>query len=217
MCFSEFIKEQDVSHPIQFFASDIDETAIEKARQGLYPENILQDVSPERIRRFFVKTEHGYQISKPIRELCIFARQNLIKDPPFSKMDLISCRNLMIYFGPLLQKRRSRSCTMPSIRPVISCWESPSPSASLRTFFSGRQKQQDLFQKTSSSELHFDGERGQVREKAAVKKKAEEPAAGGTDIQKEADNIILNRYSPAGLVINEDMDILQFRGNITPI
>ncbi|HEY6010158.1 MAG TPA: chemotaxis protein CheB, partial [Nitrospirota bacterium] len=105
MCFSEFSEERGVSHPIQFFASDIDEAAIEKARQGLYPDNILQDVSPERIRRFFVKTEQGYQISKPIRELCVFARQNLIKDPPFSKMDLISCRNLMIYFGPLLQKK----------------------------------------------------------------------------------------------------------------
>ncbi len=105
MCFSEFSEERSVSHPIQFFASDIDEAAIEKARQGLYPDNIVQDVSPERLRRFFSKTEQGYQISKAIREQCVFARQNLIKDPPFSKMDLISCRNLMIYFGPMLQKK----------------------------------------------------------------------------------------------------------------
>jgi two-component system CheB/CheR fusion protein len=65
MCFSEFSEERGVSHPIQFFASDIDEAAIDKARQGLYPDTIAQDVSPERIRRFFVKTEQGYQVNKP--------------------------------------------------------------------------------------------------------------------------------------------------------
>ena len=217
MCFSEFSKEQDVSHPIQFFASDIDEAAIEKARQGIYQENILQDVSSERIRRFFVKTEQGYQISKSIRELCIFARQNLIKDPPFSKMDLISCRNLMIYFGPILQKKAlpiMHYALNPSGYLMLGKSESIGEFANL---FSLVDKNSRIYsKKTSSSELHFDGERGQVREKAAVKKKGEEPAAGGTDIQKEADNIILNRYSPAGLVINEDLDILQFRGNVTP-
>ncbi len=217
MCFSEFIKEQDVSHPIQFFASDIDEAAIEKARQGLYPDNILQDVSPERIRQFFVKTEQGYQISKPIRDLCVFARQNLIKDPPFSKMDLISCRNLMIYFGPMLQKK---------VLPIMHYALNPSgylmlgKSESIGEFadlFSLVDKNSRIYsKKTSSSELHFDGKRVHVQEKADVKKKVEEHATGGADIQKEADSIILNRYSPAGLVINEDMDILQFRGNISP-
>ena len=73
--------------------------------QGIYPEAISADVSPERLRRFFVKVPGGYQVSKAIREMCVFARQNLIKDPPFSRMDLISCRNVLIYFGPVLQKK----------------------------------------------------------------------------------------------------------------
>ena len=160
MCFSEFSEERGVSHPIQFFASDIDEAAIEKARQGLYPDNIVQDVSPERIRRFFVKTEQGYQISKPIREQCVFARQNLIKDPPFSKMDLISCRNLMIYFGPVLQKK---------VLPILHYALNPSGylmlgrSESIGEFanlFSLVDKNSRIYsKKTSSSELHFDGER----------------------------------------------------------
>lgn len=217
MCFQEFCEERGVSHPIQFFASDIDEAAIEKARQGLYPDNIVQDVSPERLRRFFARTEQGYQISKPIRELCVFARQNLIKDPPFSKMDLISCRNLMIYFGPMLQKK---------VLPILHYALNPTgylmlgKSESIGEFanlYSLVDKNSRIYsKKTSSSEMHFNGERGHVREKAAVKKKVEEPAAGGADIQKEADGIILNRYSPSGLVVNEDMDILQFRGNISP-
>ena len=217
MCFSEFSEERGVSHPIQFFASDIDEAAIEKARQGLYPDNIVQDVSPERLRRFFTRTEQGYQVNKAIREKCVFARQNLIKDPPFSKMDLISCRNLMIYFGPVLQKKAF---------PILHYALNPSGylmlgrSESIGEFsdlFSLIDKGSRIYsKKTVATRLHFDGETGPVREMARVKKKAEDHAAGGTDIQKEVDSIILNRYSPAGLVVNEDMDILQFRGNISP-
>jgi len=217
MCFSEFSEERGVFHPIQFFASDIDEAAIEKARQGLYADTIVKDVSPERLRRFFLKTEQGYQISKAIRERCIFARQNLIKDPPFSKMDLISCRNLMIYFGLMLQKKAlpiMHYALNPQGYLMLGRSESIGEFANL---FSLVDKNSRIYsKKASSSELHFDGERGPVQKKADVKKKLEEHAAGGTDIQKEADSIILNRYSPAGLVINEDMDILQFRGNISP-
>ena len=217
MCFSEFSEERGVSHPIQFFASDIDEAAIEKARQGLYADNIVKDVSTERLRRFFVKTEQGYQISKAIRELCIFARQNLIKDPPFSKMDLISCRNLMIYFGPVLQKKAlpiMHYALNPSGYLMLGRSESIGEFANL---FSLVDKNSRIYsKKPSSSELHFNGERVHVQEKADVKKKVEEHATGGPDIQKEADSIILDRYSPAGLVVNEDMDILQFRGNISP-
>jgi len=215
MCFSEFCEERSVSHPIQFFASDIDEAAIDKARQGLYPDNIVQDVSPERIRRFFVKTEQGYQINKQIREHCVFARQNLIKDPPFSKMDLISCRNLMIYFGPLLQKKALpilHYALNPAGYLMLGRSESIGEFANL---FSLVDKSSRIYsKKTTFPILHFDGERGPVSEKADLKKKVEEHSTGGFDIQKEADSIILNRYSPAGLVVNEDMDILQFRGNI---
>ena len=217
MCFMEFSEERGVSRPIQFFASDIDEAAIEKARQGLYAENLVQDISPERLRRFFVKTEQGYQVSKPVRELCVFARQNLIKDPPFSRMDLISCRNLMIYLGPVLQKK---------VIPILHYALNPSGylmlgrSESIGEFvslFSLVDKNSRIYsKKTSSTKLHFDGERRPLQEKAGAMKKMEERSTGSPDVQKEADSIVLSKYSPAGLVVNEDMDILQFRGNISP-
>src|SRR5262245_32803864 len=89
----------------QIFATDISEQAIDRARSGFYTENIKQDVSPERLRRFFIKTAEGYRIAKSVRDMCIFARQDLTKDPPFSKLDLISCRNVLIYMGSDLQKR----------------------------------------------------------------------------------------------------------------
>lgn len=217
ICFAEFSEEQGVSYPVQFFASDIDEAAIETARRGVYPDNILQDVSPERIRRFLTKTEQGYQISKAIREQCVFARQNLIKDPPFSKMDLISCRNLLIYFGPVLQKKAI---------PILHYALNPSGhlmlggSESIGEFlelFSLIDKKSRIYsKKTAMTQLHYDRDRSPSRGTTLLKKKTEEHAAGGLDIQKETDSIILARYSPPGLVINEDLDILQFRGNISP-
>src|SRR5206468_346129 len=87
------------------FATDISDSAIEKARAGIYPANISLDVSSERLHRFFCRVDGGYQIASSIRDLCVFARQNLVGDPPFSGLDLISCRNLLIYLGPALQKR----------------------------------------------------------------------------------------------------------------
>ncbi len=101
----EFLGDRAGNFPIQIFASDIDNKAIDKARQGVYPESIRADVAPGRLQRFFSKTPGGYQISKTIRDICVFAVQNVIKDPPFSRLDLICCRNLMIYLGAVLQKK----------------------------------------------------------------------------------------------------------------
>ena len=91
--------------PIQIFGTDISEVAIEKARAGVYSESSLAQVSPERLRRFFVKVDGGFQIAKSLREMCVFARQDLAQDPPFSRLDLISCRNVLIYMGPVLHKK----------------------------------------------------------------------------------------------------------------
>jgi two-component system CheB/CheR fusion protein len=93
------------NHALQIFATDLGREAIEKARAGIFPANIAADVSPERLSRFFVPAERGYQVAKPIRETVIFAQQNVIMDPPFTRLDLVSCRNLLIYLTPALQKK----------------------------------------------------------------------------------------------------------------
>src|SRR3984893_1070308 len=90
---------------IQIFATDISDTALDRARTGLYTEAAVAEISAERLKRFFVRLDGGFQINKSIRDMCIFARQNLVKDPPFSNLDLVSCRNLLIYLGPVLQRR----------------------------------------------------------------------------------------------------------------
>ena len=101
----EFLGDRADGPGIQIFGTDVSDSVIEAARKGVYDAGIEADVSPERLRRFFSKVEGGYQIAKPVRDLCVFARQNLIKDPPFSKLDLISCRNVLIYFDPALQRK----------------------------------------------------------------------------------------------------------------
>ncbi|MEK7852259.1 MAG: CheR family methyltransferase, partial [Planctomycetota bacterium] len=100
----ENVKQRGVCK-IQVFATDIDKDAIDKARQGVYASNIAADVSPERLQRFFIKEDNGYRLKKEIREMVVFAPQNVIMDPPFTKLDLISCRNVLIYMTAELQKK----------------------------------------------------------------------------------------------------------------
>ena len=100
----EQLKPKD-NFKLQIFATDLDRDAIEKARQGFYPANIGADVSPERLQRFFIQEENGYRVGKEIREMVTFATQNVIMDPPFTKLDILICRNLLIYLTPELQKK----------------------------------------------------------------------------------------------------------------
>ena len=99
------LSEMRIEIPMQIFGTDLSENAIQRARIGIYKESIAREVSEVRLRRFFHKVTGGYQISKSIRDMCVFARQNVFNDPPFSRMDLISCRNVLIYLSPVLQKK----------------------------------------------------------------------------------------------------------------
>jgi two-component system, chemotaxis family, CheB/CheR fusion protein len=101
----EWMTQAHQEFKVQIYSTDLDDDAIAIARAGIYPPNIAQDLTPERLQRFFVKEDAGYRIKKEIREMVVFAVQNVIKDPPFTKLDLLSCRNLMIYLEPELQNR----------------------------------------------------------------------------------------------------------------
>ena len=103
--FREYLEEHGHHHRVNLFATDIDEDAIAVARAGAYLHNIAADVSPERLQRFFVKEGAGYRIRQEIRESVVFAVQNVIKDAPFTRLDLLSCRNLLIYLGAELQNQ----------------------------------------------------------------------------------------------------------------
>ncbi|HJW94573.1 MAG TPA: chemotaxis protein CheB, partial [Thermoanaerobaculia bacterium] len=99
ICAIELSSALGLNCPVQIFGTDVSDAAVDHARAGVFPENIAADVSSDRLRRFFTKIDGSYRVSKAVRDCCVFARQNLTKDPPFSKLDLISCRNVMIYLG----------------------------------------------------------------------------------------------------------------------
>ncbi|HUQ21075.1 MAG TPA: chemotaxis protein CheB, partial [Gemmatimonadaceae bacterium] len=101
----EFLEENGLEMPVQMFGTDLSDVAIARARAGLYPESIAEQVSPERLRRFFIPDRGGYRIAKFVRDVCIFSRQNIARDPPFSRLDLVSCRNVLIYFEQGLQRK----------------------------------------------------------------------------------------------------------------
>src|SRR5262249_23180283 len=101
----EHFGDKQSNFPIKILATDLNEASLEKARAGMYIDNIELDVSPERLRRFFIKVNNHYQVNKMVRELCVFSKHNLTHDPPFSRLDVVSCRNVLIYLEGSLQKR----------------------------------------------------------------------------------------------------------------
>jgi two-component system, chemotaxis family, CheB/CheR fusion protein len=198
--------------PFQIFATDISDGSLDRARAGLYSEATVAGVSPERLRRFFMRIDGGYQIVKPVREMCIFAKQNVAKDPPFSNLDLVSCRNLLIYLGPLLQKR---------VVPTLHYALNPGGflllggAESLGTFseyFAPLDKKNRIYQKKNSATrlpAHFGSPDSPHHRRAEAKATREVPAS---TVEKEVDRLLLNRFVPASIVVNEQMEIVHFRG-----
>ena len=218
LCLLEAMESAGMTVPLQIFATDIHETAMEVARAGIYPEGITQDVSPARLRRFFVKTERGYQIAKAVRESCIFARQNLAKDPPFSRLDLISCRNALIYLKPPLQKK-ILSAFHYALKPgrflVLGTSETV---GDLTDLFGAMDRKSRIYgRKEVLARLPVDFSLpGYGQDASLARRRAGEIAPSLEGIEKEADGIVLSRYGPPGVVVNEQLDIVQFRGNTAP-
>jgi two-component system, chemotaxis family, CheB/CheR fusion protein len=212
MIFMELFGD-DGSRPIQVFATDVSETAIESARSGVYPESITADVSPERLRRFFTRIDGSYKINKAVRDLCIFARQDLTRDPPFSKLDLIVCRNVLIYLGQVLQKKLMNVfhyALKPTGFLMLGSAESIGPHTDL---FAVADKRHRLYTKTLSAgrrEVAFPV--GYVSQRGPGTAKNLGEVREVASIQNEANRVILSRYSPPGVLVDGDFKILQFRG-----
>lgn len=221
MSWLEFIGDQAAPVPIQIFATDVSDAVIDKARAGFYLENISSDLSPERLRRFFIKSNGGYQINKAIRDMCVFARQNLIQDPPFSKLDLISCRNVLIYLQTALQKRIIPMFHF-SLNPAGFLMLGASETVGAFTdLFGLLDKKYKVYRKKSAlarAKLDFLPPRFPREPRTLIKGRINgvtEPWSKQS-VYADADRVILNRFAPAGVLINEDMDILQFRGQTGP-
>ncbi|MEP6601973.1 MAG: chemotaxis protein CheB, partial [Nitrospirota bacterium] len=218
MALLESLDNRATPVPIQIFATDISDAALNTARQGIYIKNIVLDVSPGRLQRFFVEVDRGYQVTKAVRDVCLFAKQDVTQDPPFSKLDLISCRNMLIYLGRPIQEKVFpvfHYALKPGGYLVLGTSES---IANFSNLFSPVDKKCRIFiRKTShlTPGMHFTtsypNDKPDARRSVAVSKEA-----NGLDVQKEADDIVLSKYTPPGVIINQQMDILQFRGRTSP-
>src|SRR5437667_970170 len=207
--------------PIQVFGTDVSEPAIVKARAGIYPENIELDVPAVLLRRFFVKLDGQYQVGKAVRERCVFAKHNLATDPPFSKMDLIVCRNVLIYLEPELQKRVLSIFHYALKDPGFLMLGVAETVGSMSDFFSLVDKKHRVYAKRPTSRRFDLGVTGfdQRLEKIGIgriARRAGEAGGGPSDLLQEVDRILLSRYVPAGVLINEASEILQFRGHTSP-
>ncbi len=218
ICLLEFLDAGTESVGVKILATDLNESALEKARAGVYLDNIEIDVSPERLRRFFVHTEGHYQISKAVRELCVFSRHNMATDPPFSRIDLVSCRNVLIYMDPGLQKR-----VMPllhyALNPhgVLFLGSSENVGGSADLFDVVDAKYRIFIRNTAvSAPLDFNASVLNEGRLHPVGRDEGAPLWTALDVQKEADRTLLARYAPVGVVVDETMTVLQFRGRTAP-
>ena len=219
----EYISRNGLDMPIQIFGTDASDRSIEMARIGIYPETIAADVSPERIRRFFINTGHGYQVSKRVRDVCVFARQNLCNDPPFSHIDILSCRNVLIYFNLALQ-RQVLSAFHYALEP--GGYMLLGLSEGLREYsdvFTAVDRKAKIYMKTGHRMQNGDSVHSYVLrtpDPAADLDGVPPPREGVSwpelELQRTADRIVLARYGPAGLIIDELMNVLQTRGHLLP-
>ncbi|MDR3718704.1 MAG: CheR family methyltransferase, partial [Bryobacteraceae bacterium] len=217
ICLAEFLEEAHLSLPFEIFATDISENAIEKARAGVYAAASLAHVSPQRLERFFTRSEREYQIAKSLRDVCVFARHDVSLDPPFSKLDLISCCNVLIYLSSLLQ-RKVLSILRYALKPTGFLVLGPSESIGT---LSNSFHQVDGIHKiygmlpvaVGAPPITGAGRRVEGREEQ--RKRVAEGRAG-LDVQREADRLVLAEHGPPGAVIDDNLNIVQVRGHTAP-
>ena len=226
MAFTECAEKSPRPRRLQVFATDLNETNLAKARHGLYAKSLAEDVSPERLRRFFTEEEGGFRVIKTLRDAVVFARQNIISDPPFSRLDLISCRNVLIYLEPSLQKK-----VLPTfhyaLRPdgflFLGASESIGPFTNL---FEPVDKKQKIYARKAGPvpafHLPVKKARGEPPRTEPTSRVASPPGPrapeasdsflGELSAEREADRVTVNQFAPPGVLINADLQILQFRG-----
>ncbi len=216
MAFVEFCEDTGRDLRLQIFATDLNEAVLSRARVGFFPDAVVGDVSPKRLRRFFDKVEDGYQVKQTLRDMVIFARQNVLTDPPFSRLDLVVCRNLLIYFEQSAQQQ-----ILPvmhyALKPGGMLWLGESENVgAFPDGFTPRDKKLRLFTRNEGpARVQFSLTRSNRRTSTSARSAAYD---GGRviDLQREADRAIALRYAPPGVLVDADGEVVQFRGETGP-
>jgi two-component system, chemotaxis family, CheB/CheR fusion protein len=214
MTYLEFMGKEKIHVPLRVFATDLNEANLEKARAGYYPKTLTHDISKERLKRFFTEENGSYRIGKAVRDLVVFAHHNVFADPPFSRMDLISCRNLLIYLEPVLQTRVIPTFHY-ALKPKGVLLLGASETVGRHTdLFAPLDNRCRVYTKLPTSARILKPMLSLTASNAAKNQpeQANLVNAPKPDVQSEADRFMLARYAPAGVLINEQLEIVQFRG-----
>jgi two-component system CheB/CheR fusion protein len=216
ICLLEYLDDQVTDYRLQVFGTDVDEASIQHARRGIYPNNIALDVAPERLHRFFIKKESEYQVARRVRDMVVFSNQNVTKDAPFSRLDLVSCRNLLIYLRPGMQKKVLRILhysLLPTGYLMLGTSETVGESSE---YFSLLDRKNKIYAKRNvASRAAFDFGFGvQAGDTPTIQPNVAQRSA--SSLATVAERKILEIYGPPGVVINEDLDIVHIRGRTGP-
>ncbi len=218
MCLLEFVSQLSSPVPIQIFGTDLSERAIVHARSAIYKESQIAPLSPERRRQFFATVDNGYQIVKPIREMCVFARHNVCADPPFLRVNLISCRNVLIYLGSALQRRVAATfhyALQPGGYLLLGASEGLQGFPEL---FSSVDPQHKLFQRSAIPGYPSAGmiRRGFAQEQGLVTPLSETASNSSfrePDWKRTAERMVLTEYGPPWVVVNDRFEIIHTAGD----
>jgi two-component system, chemotaxis family, CheB/CheR fusion protein len=209
----ESLDGKENQRSIKVFGTDLSDEAIDVARLGVYPESALAGVSPERLARFFERTDAGYRIGRRVRDLCVFVKHDLTRDPPFATLDLISCRNVLIYFDADLQRRvipMLHYCLKPE--GVLFLGQSEAITG-FRDLFESVDKVHRIFVKSGESQRLLHPLRaGWDSEVKLADRRPLERRQNAREAQRQADHLMLTRYAPPGVIVNSRLEIIQFRG-----
>lgn len=214
--FLEYMIAKGMDNALQIFGTDASEQSIEAARLAIYPESVIADVGPERLRRFFVKVDRGFQLSKRVRDLCIFAKQNLCTDPPFSHIDFLSCRNVLIYFNQGLQRQVMQTFHYSLESSGFLLLGTSETLREYDEWFSPIDRKNKIYTKIGSP---MPGGFTLTRERRFLargptnsKEGAVEEIWTELELQRAADRVLLARFAPPGLTIDEQLNVIQVRG-----
>ena len=211
----EFLEGTRSKRPIQIFGTDLSEAAIQRVRAGVYPDSAVSNLNAKQLQLFFARVEDGYRISKSIRDVCIFVRHDLARDPPFARLDLITCRNLLIYFNPALQQRTLETFHYCLNTPGFLVLGHSESVPGRQELFSAVDKANKIFARTGVTRtLRATGPRMAPTSggAAAGGRAPAEPGVPPLDLSRQVDHLLLAQYGPPGVIVDEQLRVLEFRG-----
>lgn len=220
----EHLAQTGQRRPVHLFATDLSDESLSRARAGFYPAKIAAELSASRLRRFFLKVPNGYRVRPEVRGLFVFARHDMVKDPPFRDLDLVSCRNVLIYLGPGLHRRALHlfhyALRIGGVLMLGGSESLPEPLEGYR-ILNRRARLYSRLPTALGPRFDFAGGTlttgdGAAARKGDIEMKTETTAFKDSDVKTEVDRYILSRYAPAGVLVNEGLEILQFHGQTSP-